>query len=115
MIYGTPFAFTNDRNDGRRSVGRITAGGNQESAGGLEMARLFVCDDEGAITADIEASGPVLRAALEDEQAECVVRCAVLMALSALAEGGDWPTAALESMFDFMTTMKQEICSSRLF
>jgi hypothetical protein len=78
------------------------------------MARLFVCDDDGAITADIEASGPVLRAALEDEQAECVVRCAVLMALSALAEGGNWPTAALESMFDFMATMKHEVRSAQL-
>ena len=78
------------------------------------MARLFVCDDHGKITADIEASGPVLRAALEDEHAESVVRCAVLMALSALAEGGDWPTAALESMFSFMTNMKQGVRSEHL-
>ncbi len=79
------------------------------------MARLFVCDNYGKITADIEASGPVLRAALEGEQAECVVRCAVLMALSALAEGGDWPTAALESMSSFMASMKQEVRAAQLF
>ncbi len=78
------------------------------------MARLFVCDDYGNITADIEARGPVLRAALEGEHAESVVRCAVLMALSALAEGGDWPTAALESMVSFMTSMKQEVRAAQL-
>ena len=72
------------------------------------MARLFVCDGVG-ITADIEASGTVLRAALEDEQAESVVRCAVLMALSALAEGGAWPTTALEFMATFMDAMKREL------
>lgn len=52
------------------------------------MARMFVCDRQGAITADIEASGSVLRSALEDDRADAVIRCAVLMALSALAGGG---------------------------
>lgn len=78
------------------------------------MARLFVCDTGGTITADIEASGPVLGAALEDDQAECVLRCAVLMALSVLAEGGDWPTAALQAMFEFMSSMKREVHSGHL-
>ena len=78
------------------------------------MARLFVCDSQGSITADIEAGGPVLHAALEDDQADAVVRCAVLMALSALAKGGAWPTAALESMADFMSTMRQEVHAEQL-
>ena len=77
------------------------------------MARLFVCDRGGSITADIEASDSILRAALEDEQAETVVRCAVLLALSALAEGGAWPTAALAFMASFMDAMKDEVCSSQ--
>jgi hypothetical protein len=78
------------------------------------MARLFVCDARGWITADIEASGPVLSDALDHEQAECVVRCAMFMALSALAEGGTWPAALLETMALFMEEMKHEICSRRL-
>jgi hypothetical protein len=78
------------------------------------MARLFVCDTEGAITVDIETRGAVLRQALEDEQADAVVRCAVLMALCALAEGGSWPTAALESMADFMSAMRQEVHTEQL-
>jgi hypothetical protein len=78
------------------------------------MARLIVCDDQGRITADIEASGTVLSDALDHEQAQSVVRCAVLMALSALAEGGEWPVAVLECMSSFMDTMRAEVCSARL-
>jgi hypothetical protein len=78
------------------------------------MSRLLVCDQSGWITADIEASGPILAAALDHEKAESVVRCAVLMALSALAEGGAWPTTLLESMVGFMQSMKHEVHSERL-
>lgn len=77
------------------------------------MARLFVCDDDGGITADIEASGMVLREALDHEQADPVVRCAVLMALSALAEGGAWPTAVLQCMSGFMDAMRSEVRSTQ--
>ena len=78
------------------------------------MARLYVCDQSGWITVDIEADGPVLGAALEHEKAETVVRCAVLMALSALAEGGAWPTAVLQSMAHFMSSMKNEMRTEQL-
>jgi hypothetical protein len=78
------------------------------------MARLFVCDDDGRITADIEASGAVLREALEHEQADPVVRCAVIMALSALAQGGAWPSVVLESMSNFMDAMRNEVRTTRL-
>ncbi len=79
------------------------------------MARLFVCDKKGAITADIEASGSVLRSALEDDQADAVVRCAVLMALSALVEGGSWPAAALAAMATFMAAMREELQTEQWF
>ena len=78
------------------------------------MARLFVTDTSGWITIDLEANGPILQEALEHEQAEPVVRCAVLMALSALAEGGVWPTAVLESMAAFMAGMKDEMRNAQL-
>ena len=77
------------------------------------MARLFVCDHSG-ITADIEAGGSVLGDALDHEQADPVVRCAVLMALSALAEGGTWPSAVLACMSGFMDTMRTEVRSTQL-
>ncbi len=78
------------------------------------MARLFVCDNGGYLSIDIEASGPVLGAALEDRQAESVVRCALLMALSALVEGGGWPAAALETLAGFMESMKDEIQTTQM-
>ena len=78
------------------------------------MAQLFVSDMQARITADVEVSGPVLSAALEHEQAEPVVRCAVLMALSALAQGGAWPGAVLQAMAAFMALMKDELSSEHL-
>jgi len=76
------------------------------------MARLLVCDSRGFITVDVETNGPVLSAALENAQAEPVVRCAVLMALSALAEGGAWPIAALQTLAQFMAGMKDEVVNA---
>ena len=78
------------------------------------MARLFVGDDQGWITADVVANGTTLQAALEHPQAEAVIRCALLMALCALTEGGGWPEAALESMCSFMERMSQELRSTQL-
>ncbi len=73
------------------------------------MMRRFRCDRAGDISAEIDVDNPLLAAALEHEKAESVVRCAVLMALSALAEGGSWPTSVLQAMAVFMERMKSEI------
>jgi hypothetical protein len=78
------------------------------------MARLFVCDKSGRITVDIEADGPIMGAALEHDKAEPLIRCAVFMALSALAEGDSWPTVLLESMAGFMSGMRNEVRSQQL-
>jgi hypothetical protein len=76
---------------------------------GTLMVRMIVCDSFGEITAEIEASGPVMAGALCSERAEPVIRCAMLMAMSSLAEGGMWPTAALESMAVFMEDMRARL------
>jgi len=73
------------------------------------MFRLVVCDSFGEIRAEVEAQGPIMSGALRSEKAECVIRCAVLMAMSSLAEGGKWPTAALESMAVFMEDMRAHL------
>ena len=78
------------------------------------MARLLVCDNSGWITVEIEADGPVMGAALEHDKAEPLIRCAVFMALSALAEGDSWPTVLLESMAGFMSDMRDEVRSQQL-
>ncbi len=78
------------------------------------LNRLLVRDEQGWITADITTSGNALRAALEHPQADAVVRCCLLMALCALAEGNGWPEAALRCMGDFMERMSQELRTTQL-
>jgi hypothetical protein len=78
------------------------------------MARLFVCDDSGWITVDIEACGPVMAAALEHDKAESLVRCAIFMVLSALAEGDKWPTDLFQLMAGFMSSLRNEVRSRQL-
>jgi hypothetical protein len=78
------------------------------------MARLVVYDGTGLITVEVEANGAVLGEALDHEKAESVVRCAVLMALCALAEDGRWPRAVLEHMAAFMMCMRQDVRSMHL-
>lgn len=70
------------------------------------MVRMIICDSHGEITAEIEAAGPVMTGALRSDRAESVIRCAMLMAMSSLAEGGMWPAAALENMAVFMEDMR---------
>jgi hypothetical protein len=78
------------------------------------MTRLLVGDEQGWITADVATNGPTLGEALAHPQAEAVIRCALLMALCALAEGGGWPEAALKNMCAFMERMSHEIRTTQL-
>ena len=75
------------------------------------MARLSVCVSGGYIAADVQTSGAVLEEALHHDKADVVVRCALLMALSALAEGDPWPKALLGSMACFMSRMENAVRS----
>ncbi len=76
------------------------------------MSRLFVCGN-GEITIDVDTV-PGLASAWEDERADALVRCAILMALSSLVQGGNWPTEAITSMIGFMERMKQEVALTKL-
>ena len=78
------------------------------------MGRILVHEQSGCVTIDVEAVGPILGAALEHAQAEAVVRCAMLMVLSTLAEGGHWPVAVLQHMAQFMSVMRQTVAEERL-
>lgn len=78
------------------------------------MVRTIVCDSFGEITAEIEVDGAVLAGALRSDNAEAVLRCAVLMAMSSLTEGGMWPAAALESMAVFMEDMRHRLTQPHL-
>lgn len=78
------------------------------------MSRMFVCDRIGSITADIEVDAPELTDVLDHESADPVIRCAVLMAVSSLAQGGSWPAAALENMAGFMDYMRNQVRRERM-
>ncbi len=78
------------------------------------MARLLLDDDSGWMTVDLEVNGPVLGAALEHKDAEPIVRCALMMALSALAADGPWPRELLESMARFLSSMRNDVSSASL-
>jgi len=73
------------------------------------MAHLLLGDNSGWMTADIEVNGPVLGAALEHKDAEPIVRCAIMMALSALAADDAWPRELMESMARFMSGMRTDV------
>lgn len=73
------------------------------------MRTKFVCIRRRRASADLRLSGEELREALAHERADAVMRCAVLMALASLANGGNWPEAAIESMAVFMGTMKASV------
>ena len=76
------------------------------------MARLVIGDEQGWITADVATSGTALEAALEHPQAEAVIRCALLMALCALARR--WRVAGSRTRTDVQLHGPHESGTARL-
>ena len=70
------------------------------------MTYQTVSDASGRFQFELEVNDPVLIDAMEHRNAEDVLKCAVILALSVLAESGPWPGAALENMSTFMTDMR---------
>src|SRR5262245_36655474 len=77
--------------------------------GGLEMGRRSITDASGRFSLEVEVHGTVLEDAIDHSNAEEVLKCAFLMALSVLAQDGPWPNAALASMSSFMTDMRTHL------
>jgi hypothetical protein len=73
------------------------------------MSRRSICDESGRFSLEVEVHGTVLEDAIDHNNAEEVIKCAVIMALSVLAQDGPWPGAALESMSSFMTDMRTHL------
>jgi hypothetical protein len=78
------------------------------------MANRLITDTAGMFSCEVEVHGAVLREALEHQRAEELLRCAVIVALSALAQDAPWPDRALESMADFMVEMRERILGGDL-
>jgi hypothetical protein len=73
------------------------------------MNRRNICDQSGRFNLEVEVHGTVLEGAIGHDNAEEVIKCAVILALSVLAQDGPWPTAALASMSTFMTEMRTSL------
>lgn len=73
------------------------------------MSRRSISDASGRFSLEVEVHGTVLESAIDHNHAEEVLKCAVIMALSVLAQDGPWPGAALQSMSSFMTDMKSTL------
>lgn len=77
------------------------------------MTRVFA-DAEGFFSCEVEVHGSVLREALAHDRAEELLRCAVIVALSALAQDEPWPDRALASLADFMVEMRERVVAGDL-
>ena len=75
------------------------------------MSRRSITDASGRFSFEVEVHGSILEDAIDRSNAEEVLKCAFLMALSALAQDGPWPSAALESMVSFMSDMRTRLIS----
>jgi len=73
------------------------------------MSRRSIIDESGRFNFEVEVHGSVLENAIDHTNAEHVLKCAFLLALSVLAQDGPWPGAALESMSSFMTDMRSSL------
>jgi hypothetical protein len=75
------------------------------------MSRRSITDASGRFSFEVEVHGSILEDAIDRSNAEEVLKCAFLMALSVLAQDGPWPGAALESMSSFMSDMRTRLIS----
>jgi hypothetical protein len=73
------------------------------------MSRRNITDASGRFSLEVEVHGSILEDAIDHNNAEEVLKCAFLMALSVLAQDGPWPGAALQSMSSFMTDMRTRL------
>lgn len=78
------------------------------------MGSRMVADAAGLFTIEIHVAGPVLGAALEHARAEDLLHCAVITALSALAQEEPWPERALDALAELMLAMRDAVVTARL-
>jgi len=73
------------------------------------MANRLIADTAGLFTCELEVQGAVLGEALQHQRADELLRCAVIVALSALAQDAPWPDRALDSLAEFMLEMRDRV------
>ena len=78
------------------------------------MSQRLIEDDNGLFSCEVEVQSSILQEAMDHEGAEDVLKCALIAALTALAEAGPWPDALLESMATFMLEMREALIQETL-
>ena len=73
------------------------------------MSCRFIADDNGLFCCEIEVSGPILEEAVQRHNADDVLKCAMIVALSALAQDDPWPDTLLEVISTLMIEMRDEL------
>ncbi len=73
------------------------------------MAQRFIADTNGFFSCELEVHGLVLDEALDRQNADEVLACAVIVALSVLAEGEPWVDGLMDSLAKFMTDMRDGV------
>jgi hypothetical protein len=73
------------------------------------MTNRFIADTAGLFTCELEVNGLVLHQALEHKDAEDLLRCALIVALSALVQDAPWPDLAMDSFASFMVEMRDRL------
>lgn len=78
------------------------------------MSCRFITDENGLFSCELQVSGPILEEAVGRSNAEDVLKCAVIVALSALAQDDPWPDTLLEVISTFMIEMRDELLERML-
>lgn len=75
------------------------------------MSQRSISDTRGRFSLHVEIHDRMLETAISHHNAEDVLKCAFILALSVLAQDGPWPGAALLSMSSFMDEMRATLIS----
>jgi hypothetical protein len=75
------------------------------------MIRRSIQDERGRFSLHVEIHDTMLEEAIGHDNAEDVLKCAFILALSVLTQAGPWPGAALHSMSSFMTEKRSTLIS----
>jgi len=78
------------------------------------MQSRLIADTAGLFSCEVEVNGAVLGEALDHDRADELLRCAVIVALSALAQDAPWPERAMQSLADFMVEMRAGVVAGDL-
>lgn len=84
-------------------------GARPEAMKGEKVGQISLTNGDGTLEVNLETRDDLLEKALQHPLAEASIRCAVLMVVSSLAEGGRWPEEILSGMARIMANMQDSL------